>query len=136
MPSDKLLAYLLHKYPEIIYKFQEHDSLLEEVEENVLNEEEKENLWLEYKLQAIDKAKQRKKSSFMSDYDKFSEHFRGNTSDEKLDDDSESCEFGTDNSSNPSPLRPTFNVNTLNTAIPSPIDQKVDHLQQFTLGES
>lgn len=106
MPDDKLLAHLLDKYPEIIYKYQEHESLLEEVEEDILTEEEKENLWLEYKVQAIERAQMRQSSS----------SFFGNVLHEDSSDDSDEpdeFEFNSDlsMSPNPSPLRPVLNPN-------------------------
>lgn len=106
MPADKLLAHLLDKYPEIIYKYQEHESLLEEVEEDILTEEEKENLWLEYKVQAIEKAQMRQSSSSL---------FRNVLHEDSSDDSDQPDEFELDTdlsmSSNPSPLRPVLDSN-------------------------
>lgn len=50
IPSDKLLAEVLHKCPEKIFKYHEHDSLLEK--EADLTEEEKENAWKRYEQEA------------------------------------------------------------------------------------
>lgn len=47
-PADDLLAYLLHNYPNRVYKFHEHDSLLERKTEQDLSEEEKANAWATY----------------------------------------------------------------------------------------
>lgn len=66
MPDDKLLAYLLDKYQDIIYKYQEHESLLEEVEETVLTEEQKEDLWIQYKVQQLERGKSRTRDTTRS----------------------------------------------------------------------
>lgn len=50
IPSDKLLAELLRKYPESVFKYHEHDSLLEK--EDDLTEEEKESAWKQYEQEA------------------------------------------------------------------------------------
>lgn len=50
IPSDKLLAEVLHKCPDKIFKYHEHDSLLEK--EDDLTEEEKENAWKRYEQEA------------------------------------------------------------------------------------
>jgi len=47
LPKDRLFAELL-KQNEIIYKFHEHDSLLENKEEETLNEEERKAAWEEF----------------------------------------------------------------------------------------
>lgn len=48
LPSDKLLAYLLHTYPNMAYKYHEHDSLLEQNADEELSEAEKEAAWAAY----------------------------------------------------------------------------------------
>lgn len=50
MPHDKLLAELLRKYPESVFKYHEHDSLLEK--EDDLTEIEKECVWKRYEQEA------------------------------------------------------------------------------------
>lgn len=50
IPGDKVLADLLLKYPETIFKYHEHDSLLEK--EDDLSEEEKEIVWMRYEKEA------------------------------------------------------------------------------------
>lgn len=50
IPGDKVLADLLLKYPETIFKYHEHDSLLEK--EDDLSEEEKEVVWKRYEQEA------------------------------------------------------------------------------------
>lgn len=48
MPKDDLLKYLLHKFPHMVYKYHEHDSLLENKSEQDLSEEEKADAWKQY----------------------------------------------------------------------------------------
>lgn len=48
VPVDKLLAGLLLAYPSIIYKYHEHDSMLENKTEDELNEQEKQEAWDDY----------------------------------------------------------------------------------------
>lgn len=50
IPKDEVLAHLLHKCPETIYSYHEHDSLLSHEED--LTEEEKEAAWREYEAKA------------------------------------------------------------------------------------
>lgn len=47
-PRDTLLAHLLHKYPHLVYRYHEHDSLLENKNEQDLSEEEKADAWKQY----------------------------------------------------------------------------------------
>lgn len=48
LPKDRLFAELLRKYDNIIFKYHEHDSLLENKEEETLNEEERKMAWEEF----------------------------------------------------------------------------------------
>ncbi|XP_059622920.1 transcriptional regulator ATRX homolog [Phlebotomus argentipes] len=48
LPKDRLFADMLTKYEDVIYKYHEHDSLLENKEEETLNEEERRAAWEEY----------------------------------------------------------------------------------------
>lgn len=48
LPADQLLAYLLHNFPNMVYKFHDHDSLLENNNEQELSEEEKADAWAAY----------------------------------------------------------------------------------------
>lgn len=48
LPKDRLFAELLQKYENIIYKYHEHDTLLENKEEETLNEEERKMAWEEF----------------------------------------------------------------------------------------
>lgn len=48
LPKDVLLAHLLHKFPHMVYKYHEHDSLLENKNEQDLSEEEKADAWKQY----------------------------------------------------------------------------------------
>lgn len=50
-PADLLLANLVHTFPNIIFKYHIHDSLLENKPEEDLSEEEKREAWLEYDKQ-------------------------------------------------------------------------------------
>lgn len=47
-PKDGLLAHLLRNYPHMVYKYHEHDSLLENKNEQDLSEEEKAEAWKQY----------------------------------------------------------------------------------------
>lgn len=47
-PHDGLLAHLLRNYPHMVYKYHEHDSLLENKNEQDLSEEEKAEAWKQY----------------------------------------------------------------------------------------
>ena len=48
LPQDKLLAELITKHKEIIWKIHDHDSLLENQVEQNLTEEERKAAWEEY----------------------------------------------------------------------------------------
>ncbi|XP_055695300.1 transcriptional regulator ATRX homolog [Lutzomyia longipalpis] len=51
LPKDRLFADMLTKYEDLIYKYHEHDSLLENKEEETLNEEERRAAWEEYEAE-------------------------------------------------------------------------------------
>lgn len=48
LPKDRLFAELLKKYENLIFKYHEHDTLLENKEEETLNEEERKMAWEEF----------------------------------------------------------------------------------------
>lgn len=48
LPYDRLLADLLHNFPNMVYKYHEHDSLLESHNEKELSEDEKADAWAAY----------------------------------------------------------------------------------------
>lgn len=48
LPKDRLFAELLKKFDPLLYKYHEHDSLLENKEEETLNEEERKAAWEEF----------------------------------------------------------------------------------------
>ncbi|XP_055639818.1 transcriptional regulator ATRX homolog isoform X2 [Toxorhynchites rutilus septentrionalis] len=48
LPKDRLFAEMLKKFDPLIYKYHEHDSLLENKEEETLNEEERKAAWEEF----------------------------------------------------------------------------------------
>ncbi|XP_049533839.1 transcriptional regulator ATRX homolog isoform X1 [Anopheles darlingi] len=48
LPKDRLFAELLQRFDKLIYKYHEHDSLLENKEEETLNEEERKAAWEEF----------------------------------------------------------------------------------------
>ena len=48
LPKDRLLAEIFLKYKDLVYTYHEHDSLLENKEEEELDEEERKQAWLEY----------------------------------------------------------------------------------------
>lgn len=48
LPKDRLMAELLQKYSDWIETYHEHDSLLQNVEEEELNEEERKAAWEDY----------------------------------------------------------------------------------------
>ncbi|XP_063705837.1 transcriptional regulator ATRX homolog [Culicoides brevitarsis] len=48
LPKDRLFADILSEYPNLIYRYHEHDSLLENKEEETLDEEERKAAWEEY----------------------------------------------------------------------------------------
>lgn len=45
LPKDNLLAHLLRTYPNMVYKYLEHDTLLENKVEEELNDVEKRLAW-------------------------------------------------------------------------------------------
>lgn len=51
LPKDRLFAEMLKKHETIIYKFHEHDTLLENKEEETLNEEERKAAWEEFEAE-------------------------------------------------------------------------------------
>jgi transcriptional regulator ATRX len=51
LPKDRLFAEMLKKYEEIIYKYHEHDTLLENKEEETLNEEDRKQAWEEFEAE-------------------------------------------------------------------------------------
>ncbi|XP_011502086.1 PREDICTED: transcriptional regulator ATRX homolog [Ceratosolen solmsi marchali] len=48
LPKDRLLAEIFLNYKEAVYNYHEHDSLLENKQEEELDEEERKQAWLEY----------------------------------------------------------------------------------------
>lgn len=56
LPKDKVLADLLATYKEIIVRYHEHDSLLENQEEEELTEEERKAAWQEFEEEKVQKA--------------------------------------------------------------------------------
>ncbi|TMW42161.1 hypothetical protein DOY81_012759 [Sarcophaga bullata] len=48
LPQDSILARLLRNFPELVYKYHEHDSLLENKVEQELSEQEKNEAWSAY----------------------------------------------------------------------------------------
>lgn len=52
MPDDELLKALLHEYPNIAYKYLEHDMLLENKPDQKLNEDEIKEAWALYKKES------------------------------------------------------------------------------------
>lgn len=53
VPKDVLLGEMLQKYDKIIYKYHEHQSLLENKEEECLNEEERKAAWEEFENEKV-----------------------------------------------------------------------------------
>lgn len=51
LPKDRLFAEMLKKYEDIIYKYHEHDTLLENKEEETLNEEDRKQAWEEFEAE-------------------------------------------------------------------------------------
>lgn len=51
LPKDRLFAQLLKKHEDVIWKYHEHDSLLENKEEETLNEEERKAAWEEFEAE-------------------------------------------------------------------------------------
>jgi len=48
LPKDRLFAEMLKKYEDMIYKYHEHDTLLENKEEETLDEDERRQAWEEF----------------------------------------------------------------------------------------
>lgn len=48
LPKDRLFANILSEYPNLLYRYHEHDSLLENKEEETLDEDERKAAWEEY----------------------------------------------------------------------------------------
>lgn len=63
VPRDDLLATMLMKFPHMVYKYHEHDSLLENKGEEELSEQEKNDAWAAYELDV-----KRKNESNMGPY--------------------------------------------------------------------
>lgn len=53
VPKDVLLGEMLQKYDKVIYKYHEHQTLLENKEEECLNEEERKAAWEEFENEKI-----------------------------------------------------------------------------------
>ncbi|KAM8704343.1 hypothetical protein ACLKA7_008881 [Drosophila subpalustris] len=51
LPKDRLFAELLTEHEKLIFKYHEHDSLLEQEEHENLTEEERKSAWLEYEAE-------------------------------------------------------------------------------------
>jgi hypothetical protein len=51
LPKDRLFAEMLKKYEDVIYKYHEHDTLLENKEGETLNEEERKQAWEEFEAE-------------------------------------------------------------------------------------
>lgn len=51
LPKDRLFAEMLRKYEDMIYKYHEHDTLLENKEEETLGEEERKQAWEEFEME-------------------------------------------------------------------------------------
>lgn len=51
LPKDRLFAEMLQKHEKSIYKFHEHDSLLENKTEETLNEDERKAAWEEFEAE-------------------------------------------------------------------------------------
>lgn len=107
-----------------------------------MTDEEKENLWLEYKLQAIQKAQiagTSRSSRSMRDYDLFSgkylEHSSSENSSDESNESNESNDFDSDQSLslNSSPFRRPLDVNGV---IPSPIGYKSSRDSLLSIGKS
>lgn len=57
VPKDVLLGEMLQTYSSHIYKYHEHQSLLENKEEETLNEEERKAAWEEFENEKVNKMK-------------------------------------------------------------------------------
>lgn len=53
LPKDRLFAGQLKKFEDIIYKYHEHDSLLENKSEETLNEDEIKAAWEEFEAEKV-----------------------------------------------------------------------------------
>lgn len=51
LPKDRLFAEMLRKFEDMIYKYHEHDTLLENKEEETLGEEERRQAWEEFEAE-------------------------------------------------------------------------------------
>lgn len=51
LPKDRLFAEMLKKYEDMIYKYHEHDTLLENKEEETLGEDERKQAWEEFEME-------------------------------------------------------------------------------------
>lgn len=51
LPKDRLFAEMLKKFEDMIYKYHEHDTLLENKEEETLNEEERKAAWEDFEAE-------------------------------------------------------------------------------------
>lgn len=51
LPKDRLFAEMLKKYEDVLYKYHEHDTLLENKEEETLDEEERKQAWEEFEAE-------------------------------------------------------------------------------------
>jgi transcriptional regulator ATRX len=51
LPKDRLFANMLKKFEDMIYKYHEHDTLLENKEEETLDEEERKQAWEEFEAE-------------------------------------------------------------------------------------
>ena len=51
LPKDRLFANMLKKFEDMIYKYHEHDTLLENKEEETLNEDERKQAWEEFEAE-------------------------------------------------------------------------------------
>lgn len=108
MPKDKLLAFLLEKHKDIIFKYQEHESLLAEIEETVLTEEQKEALWSEYRLQETSGGQVGFTHRRHGDYDDFSFSDTGDESEHSLSAQSHLSSPHASSSSSGSPMPKRF----------------------------
>lgn len=63
VPRDDVLAFMLMKFPHMVYKYHEHDSLLENKGEEELSEQEKNDAWTAYEMDV-----KRKNESNMGPY--------------------------------------------------------------------
>lgn len=52
LPKDEVLAELLEKHPDVIFRYQDHESLLMNKTDDILTQVEREKAWTEYELEA------------------------------------------------------------------------------------